>query len=83
MTWTGNLTVREGRIKPLSELPPMTREEAVRQYAALVRNFGWPSLWTREKVESKAPWEMLARCDAVLTDEDKRAALGQLRKPYP
>lgn len=81
MTWTGNHTVREGRIKPLTDLPPMTREEAMRQFAALVRSHGLR--WTAQSVPSKAAWEALERCNAVLTEADRREALGLLRKPHP
>ena len=81
MTWTGNHTVREGRIKPIAEPPPLTKEEAKAQFVALVRNFGLR--WSAATVQSKAAWDMLARCNAVLDENDKREALGLLRKPYP
>lgn len=81
MSWTGNQTVREGRIKPLTDLPPMTREEAMQQFAALVRSYGLK--WTAKSVPQKAAWEALERCNAVLTENDRREALGLLRKPYP
>lgn len=52
----------------------MTREEAKRAFAALVKQHGLQ--WTARQNIPQTSWDKLAECNKVLTENDRREALG-------
>ena len=56
---------------PIVEKPRLTREDALRQFRALVANYGWQ--WG-PNVPACA-YDRLRQCNLVLTGADRRAAV--------
>jgi hypothetical protein len=60
-------------LKPIMK-PTMTHAEAMDVFRALVRRYG--IRWTPAVVPDAGPWEQLAEVNRVLTEDDRREALG-------
>jgi hypothetical protein len=53
---------------------PLSRAEAMEAFARLVRRYGMQ--WTARTGAAAADWDLLERCNEVLTTADRRAAVG-------
>jgi len=56
----------------------MTRDEAMIEFRALIARYGLR--WTAAAVPTQGPWDRLAEVNKVLTEADRREALGLSRR---
>lgn len=56
----------------------MTKEEAMKEYRALVSRYGLK--WTPRAVPDQWAWDRMEEVNKVLTTEDRREAIGLPRR---
>jgi hypothetical protein len=59
-------------------LPPLSRDAAMALFRQLVARHGLQ--WTVRAVPGQSAWDQMTRCNAVLSTEDRREALGLKRR---